>query len=96
MGWNGDQDLEQTLGISNTINATILEFDFISVGNKFSFDYIFSSEEYQGNAPCRYSDGFGFLLNIGFFFKDLESLELLDFLDEVQGYDKGTFKIVSD
>ena len=62
MGWNGDQDLEQTLGISNTINATILEFDFISVGNKFSFDYIFSSEEYQGNAPCRYSDGFGFLL----------------------------------
>jgi gliding motility-associated-like protein len=62
MGWNGDQDLEQALGISNTLNATILEFDFISVGNKFSFDYIFSSEEYQGSAPCKYSDGFAFLL----------------------------------
>ena len=62
MGWFGDQDLEQALNISGTINATVLEFDFISVGNKFSFDYIFSSEEYQGNAPCRYSDGFGFLL----------------------------------
>lgn len=62
MGWTGDQDLEQALGISNTLNATILEFDFISVGNKFSFDYIFSSEEYQGTAPCKYSDGFAFLL----------------------------------
>ncbi len=62
MGWNGDQDLEQALGISGTINATILEFDFISVGNHFSFDYIFSSEEYQGTAPCKYSDGFAFLL----------------------------------
>jgi gliding motility-associated-like protein len=62
MGWNGDQDLEQALNITNTINATILEFDFVSVGNKFSFDYIFSSEEYQGTAPCRYSDGFAFLL----------------------------------
>lgn len=62
MGWTGDQDLEQALNITNTLNATILEFDFISVGNKFSFDYIFSSEEYQGTAPCRYSDGFAFLL----------------------------------
>lgn len=62
MGWIGDQDLEQALNISNTLNATILEFDFMSVGNKFSFEYIFSSEEYQGTAPCKYSDGFAFLL----------------------------------
>ena len=29
-GWNGDNDLETAAGISNTTNATILEFDFHS------------------------------------------------------------------
>ncbi len=62
MGWNGDQDLNQALNISNSTNATILEFDFIPLGHQISFDYIFSSEEYHGTATCQYSDGFGFLL----------------------------------
>ena len=62
MGWNGDNDLEQALNINNSVNATLLEFDFIPLGNKISFDYILSSEEYHDNAPCRYSDGFAFLL----------------------------------
>ena len=62
MGWNGDSDLNQALNISNSINATILEFDFTPPGNHISFDYIFSSEEYHGTAPCTYSDGFAFLL----------------------------------
>src|SRR5690606_36243549 len=61
-GWGGDSDLNQALNINNSINATILEFDFVPVGNKISFDYIFSSEEYHGTAPCQYSDGFAFLL----------------------------------
>ncbi|MBF0695231.1 MAG: T9SS type B sorting domain-containing protein [Flavobacterium sp.] len=60
--WLGDSDLEQALGIGRTYNATILEFDFTPLTSFFSFDYIFASEEYQGNAPCRYSDGFAFLL----------------------------------
>ncbi|WP_298221803.1 T9SS type B sorting domain-containing protein [Flavobacterium sp.] len=60
--WVGDSDLEQALGISNTYNATVLEFDFTPLTSAISFDYIFASEEYQGNAPCRYSDGFAFLL----------------------------------
>ena len=60
--WPGDQDLEKALDITNTINATILEFDFIPQTNAISFDYIFASEEYQGSAPCKYSDGFAFLL----------------------------------
>lgn len=60
--WLGDTDLEQALHISNTFNATALEFDFIPLTSKISFDYIFASEEYQGSAPCRYSDGFAFLL----------------------------------
>ena len=62
IGWNGDSDLNTALGITNSINATVLEFDFIPLGNQISFDYIFASEEYHGNATCTYSDGFAFLL----------------------------------
>lgn len=60
--WPGDQDLEQALDIGNTYNATVLEFDFTPLTSQISFDYIFASEEYSGSAPCRYSDGFAFLL----------------------------------
>jgi gliding motility-associated-like protein len=60
--WLGDSDLEHALNISNTFNATALEFDFTPLTSMVSFDYIFASEEYQGTAPCRYSDGFAFLL----------------------------------
>lgn len=63
-GWEGDSDLEQALNISNTSNATILEFDFTPLTSKISFDYIFASEEYHGTATCKYSDGFAFLLKI--------------------------------
>ncbi|HEU4497094.1 MAG TPA: choice-of-anchor L domain-containing protein [Flavobacterium sp.] len=63
MNWPGDAGLEQALEINNSVNATILEFDFIPLGNKISFSYILSSEEYHDNAPCRYSDGFAFLLS---------------------------------
>jgi gliding motility-associated-like protein len=62
MGWIGDLDLNTALGVSNTLNATVLEFDFVPLGNQIRFDYIFASEEYHGNAPCTYSDGFAFLL----------------------------------
>ena len=60
--WAGDNDLNQALGISNTLNATILEFDFVPKSSKISFNYIFASEEYHDNAQCTYSDGFAFLL----------------------------------
>ncbi|MXN92931.1 T9SS type B sorting domain-containing protein [Flavobacterium sp. Sd200] len=60
--WPGDRDLENALQINNSINATVLEFDFIPLANRISFDYMLSSEEYHDNAPCRYSDGFAFLL----------------------------------
>ncbi len=63
-GWLGDQDLEQALSISNTSNATVLEFDFTPLTSQISFDYIFASEEYHDTAPCHYSDGFAFLLKV--------------------------------
>ena len=60
--WLGDLDLEQSLDLNYTVNATVLEFDFVPLTSQISFDYIFASEEYQGTAPCKYSDGFAFLL----------------------------------
>ncbi len=63
-GWVGDRDLEMALGISNTINATIIEFDFVPNADNIRFRYIFASEEYQQGDPntCRYSDAFAFLI----------------------------------
>ncbi len=63
-GWNGDPDLEAALGIYNTTNATIIEFDFIPNADNIRFRYIFASEEYQQGDPntCRYSDAFAFLI----------------------------------
>lgn len=65
--WAGDQDLIDLLIASNLnadyiLNATVLEFDFISLkSSRISFEYMFLSEEYrQGN--CTYSDAFAFLI----------------------------------
>jgi gliding motility-associated-like protein len=60
--WKSDADLETALGISNTLNATVIEFDFSSLSNLIQFNYILASEEYYGNFPCEYSDGFAFLI----------------------------------
>lgn len=59
--WVGDSDLNQLLGI-NSINATVLEFDFVPLTDYLSFNYIFASNEYQYSYPCEYSDGFAFLI----------------------------------
>ncbi|PZD78254.1 T9SS type B sorting domain-containing protein [Mesonia sp. K7] len=62
--WGNDQDLETALNISNTTNATIIEFDFTPVSDIIQFRYIFASEEYQENdeSTCTYSDAFAFLI----------------------------------
>lgn len=63
--WEGDSDLENALGMTNTYNATVLEFDFVPLSNTINFNYIFASEEYVQNLQlnaCDYTDGFGFLL----------------------------------
>jgi gliding motility-associated-like protein len=61
LAWLGDSDLDQALGITS-INATVLEFDFMPLTNFISFNYIFASNEYQDQFPCLYSDGFAFLI----------------------------------
>ncbi len=63
--WPGDQDLEAAINESASINATVLEFDFLPLANKVSFEYIFSSEQYLSSPnpnQCNFSDGFVFLL----------------------------------
>lgn len=65
IGWTGDNDLNSALGLSNTFNATVLEFDFVPNANNISFEYIFSSEQYLLNpssGQCNFTDGFAFLL----------------------------------
>lgn len=65
-GWGGDPDLETGANITNTTNATILEFDFTSnQSDKISFDYMFLSEQYLRTTDpgtCGYTDGFAFLI----------------------------------
>jgi gliding motility-associated-like protein len=63
-GWNGDPDLEAALNITNTTNATIIEFDFVPNADNIQFRYLFASEEYQEGDPntCIYSDAFAFLI----------------------------------
>jgi len=63
--WPGDTDLEQAVGMTNTVNATVLEFDFVSYTNRISFDYIFASEQYLTSGSsnqCNYTDAFAFLI----------------------------------
>lgn len=63
--WSGDTELQQAINENNTINATVIEFDFLPFANKISFEYIFSSEQYLSNPnsnQCNFSDGFAFLL----------------------------------
>ncbi|MGB6268082.1 MAG: choice-of-anchor L domain-containing protein, partial [Olleya sp.] len=60
--WTTDPDLEAALGINNTLNATSIEFDFISTSSTIQFNYILASEEYFAEYPCLYSDGFAFLI----------------------------------
>jgi gliding motility-associated-like protein len=60
--WKGDADLNKALNNSESTQATVLEFDFVALTNSISFNYIFASNEYQTYYPCKYSDGFAFLI----------------------------------
>jgi gliding motility-associated-like protein len=57
-----DPDLSQILGNGNMNDVTILEFDFIPLGDSVKFDYVFASEEYP-EYVCQFNDAFGFFLS---------------------------------
>ncbi|MDW5288820.1 choice-of-anchor L domain-containing protein [Formosa sp. PL04] len=60
--WLGDPDLETALGISNTRNATVLEFDFVAITTTIAFDYVLASDEYRSPNICNNADGFAILI----------------------------------
>ena len=65
LAWTGDPALESALlsaGVTiNSVNATVLEFDFTSYSSYFNFQFLFASEEY-GAYQCLSPDAFAFLL----------------------------------
>jgi gliding motility-associated-like protein len=60
--WGTDPAIEDALGISHTLNATTIQFEFSSISDRIAFNYIMASEEYYANFPCAFSDGFAFLI----------------------------------
>lgn len=64
--WLGDGELDNLISAATgttmfSKNATKLEFDFTSLNEFMSFNFLFASEEY-GQFQCTYSDAFAFLL----------------------------------
>ncbi len=65
-GWPGDTELENIIQMAtgnpmNSKNATKLEFDFTSLNEFMSFNFLFASDEY-GAFQCQFADAFAFLL----------------------------------
>jgi len=58
----GDADLNALVG-GTTSDAAILEFDFIPTAGTVSFQYVFGSEEYNGDVVSDFNDVIGFFLN---------------------------------
>lgn len=59
----GDSDLDALIPGYTTNDATILEFDFIPNNNVISFQYVFTSEEYNEYVNTEFNDVFGFFVN---------------------------------
>ena len=64
--WTGDSELENIILTAtgtamNSKNASKLEFDFTSLNEFMSFNFLFASDEY-GTFQCTFADAFAFLL----------------------------------
>ena len=59
----GDVDLGTLIPGYTTYDATILEFDFIPYSDVISFQYVFTSDEYNEWVNTAFNDVFGFFLN---------------------------------
>jgi hypothetical protein len=58
----GDPDLD-TLSGQDTLDAPILEFDFVPQFGTVQFSYVFSSDEYNEYVNAGVNDSFGFFVN---------------------------------
>jgi len=59
---SGDSDLD-ALARGRSMDAVILEFDFVPVSDYISFRYVFASEEYLEFVNRGYNDVFGFFIS---------------------------------
>ena len=59
---SGDSDLDQLSGIS-TSEASIIEFDFVPIGNTISLRYAFASEEYNEEVCASEVDQIGIFIS---------------------------------
>lgn len=63
-GLPGDSDLDDLVTPYSTLDATVLEFDFECESTQvISFQYVFTSEEYNEYVNSAYNDVFAFFLN---------------------------------
>jgi hypothetical protein len=59
----GDADLNALIPGKNTLDACVLEFDFVPQNPNISFTYVFASEEYNEYVGSQYNDVFGFFID---------------------------------
>ncbi|MEM9142359.1 MAG: choice-of-anchor L domain-containing protein [Bacteroidota bacterium] len=60
--WPGDNELRTITSSPELFNASYLQFDFVPLANRISFNFLFASEEYRENFQCEFSDVFAFIL----------------------------------
>ena len=66
LGLPGDPDLtalSTSTGGGETFDASVLEFDFVPAGGQVSFNYVFSSDEYNNFSNSSFNDVFAFFVN---------------------------------
>ena len=59
----GDTDLSNLVSGVLTNDAAVLEFDFVPATTTLTFNYVFSSDEYNEFVNSTYNDVFGFFVN---------------------------------
>ncbi len=62
-GGSGDSDLENLIGGVSTCDACILEIEFTTNEDEFTFEYQFASDEYNEFFCSSFNDPFGFFLS---------------------------------
>jgi gliding motility-associated-like protein len=60
-GLPGDPSLDAIVG-TTTLDAAVLEFDFVPQSSNVAFRYVFASEEYPEFVGSQYNDVFGFFI----------------------------------
>jgi hypothetical protein len=63
LDYPGDPDLNALVPQASTMDASVLEFDFVPTENRITFQYVFASEEYNEFVGSPFNDVFGFFVN---------------------------------